>query len=182
MKKILSLSVLALFLISLVPIAIADEDQNDSEDSMEIKEETKIEDGRMETKTEIRTAEGDRIKIETKTRDGEEITKTEIRRRLDAGNKTAMTKEEIRSRFEDKREELKEKLRLQDPEKLRRLEALDNVAIDKIAGLNKDQIEKIAALSRAKQAELTGLNKVEIEERLKEIRIKQVILIQPMCQ
>ena len=57
---------------------------------------------------------------------------------------------------------------------MRRLEALDNVAIDKIAGLNKIQIEKIAALSRAKQAELAGLDKSKLEERLKEIKIRQV--------
>ena len=174
MKKVLSLFVLVFFLVSLVPIAIADEERDNSGTNVEVKEETKIDDDKTETRTEITTADGEKIRLITKVEDKDGITKAEVRSRLEAKNKTAMTKEEIRVRFEDRREELKEKLRIQDPEKLRRLEALNNVDIDKIAGLSKDEVEKLASLSRAKQAELAGMDKVKIEERLKEIRIKMV--------
>ncbi|MBI2134904.1 hypothetical protein HYU09_02860 [Candidatus Woesearchaeota archaeon] len=174
MKKILSLFVLALFLVSLVPIAIADENEDSSGTNMEVREETKIDDDKTETRTEIIAANGEKIRLRTEVEDKDGVTKAEVRSRLEARNATSITKEEIRARFEDRREELKEKLRIMDPEKLRRLEALDNVAIDKIAGLSKDEVEKLAALSRAKQAELAGLDKVRIEERLREIRIKTI--------
>ena len=161
MKKILSLFVLALFLISLVPIAVADEGDENSED-------------RMEVNTAAGDNAGNNIKLKTEVKDDEDGNEVEIRSRLETRNATAMTQEEIRVRFSDRREELEERLRIQDPEKLIRLEALSNVAIDNIAGLNKDQVEKIAALSRARQAELAVLNKTQLEERLREIRVRQV--------
>ena len=180
MKKIMSFFVMALLLMGIVPISIAEEGSNtdsnadiddgsSADGSMEIKEETRIDDDKAETRTEIKAADGTVIKIKTEIKDGRE--RTEIKARL-AGNGT--TKEEIKARFESRREELKERLEIKDPEKLRRLEALDNVDIDKIAALDRDQMEKMASLSRARQAELAGMDQKDMEERLMEIKVRQV--------
>src|SRR3989338_1854834 len=170
--KISSLLVLTLFLMSLVPFAIAEE--SGSQDRTEINGETKTESNTAETRTEIKIIDGEKIRFRTEIKDSDGPIKVNVRSRLDAKNGTATTKEELRARFQANREELKERLRILDPEKLRRLQALDKVAIDKIAGFNKSQVEKIAMLSRARQAQLTGMNKIEIQGKLKEIRIKQV--------
>ena len=103
MKKILSLFVLALLLISLVPIAVADEERNNSGTNVELKEETKIDDDKTETRTEMITADGEKIRLRTEVEDKDGVTKAEIRSRLQARNATSITKEEIRARFEDRR-------------------------------------------------------------------------------
>ncbi|MFH0868086.1 MAG: hypothetical protein V1831_02130, partial [Candidatus Woesearchaeota archaeon] len=146
MRKIMSLMILALFLISIMPASIAQDTTNVAPAKQRIRATTVAadEDNEDEPKPVLISAE------------------------------PTADKAAIRQRFEERRVANIEKLTNLDPEKTRRLQALSNVNLEKIAGLNKENIEKIATLSRAKQKELAGLDKEDIQKRLEQIRVRTV--------
>ena len=150
MKKIATIFILTVFLISLMPVVFAQDRATVSDRDSDDNDKT--------------------------------ITKTEIRRIAITADNAGVTKEEIKVRFGDRREALKERLSEIDPEKLRRIDALSKVSIRRIAGVDKDiienldadELEKFSNLDRARRDEFSKLNKEDLKKRLEKIKIRKV--------
>jgi hypothetical protein len=180
MRKIVSVLIVVSFLISLIPISLADDGIDHEHDKLDERrtdsipispENTRVLDSRqrdsnLETEKRVKINDG-RVEVKERTRTDEG--RVETRQRIDS------KRLEIKDRFEERRKLNIEKLRDMDPEKLRRIEALSSVSVERIAGivpeardrladLREKSLEKVANLDQVKLAKLGELKKDSLEK------------------
>ena len=184
MNKLISMFVLAIFLVSAVPFAFAQENASADERTVEptdttadggdISDEESV-DEREET--EIRIRDDGEIRIRERFRNATE--EIEIRIREDDGEirireRFRNATLERRERFEELRLEQIEKYKDLTREERKRFRELRADEIEKFKRFTQEELKKFAALGRARIKEFKDLDESEIKERLGKFRIKIV--------
>ncbi len=200
MKKISSLFVMAMMLLSIVPMTIADEenetdnsgsDDIEAEADVEVKGNTgqirmrdKIED-RKDNREDVRDEKEDLRDMSNRDRmaciqkcQQQNGTSCEARcKGLDKLENIADKKEDRWDKAQDwkeKRQNLMQRLSIKDPEKLWRLQALNDSMIKKIEKLDMQNKEKFLKLTRGMQDEFQNLTDAQIRAHLKNITFERI--------
>ena len=187
MKKTIALSLIAIFIISLMPLSFAEEGSNSGQGSVGVlvREEAKIRAREIneEHKQKLRILkEEHRAKIETLREDkvarltnlsSERLQKiAELdQRQID---KLARLNVKNLEKLSDLKKERLERISNLSEEKLQRLAELEKDKLERIADLNGTEIEKVAVLSRARLKEVAKLERDRIKIELKAYKIIRV--------
>lgn len=182
MKKTIALTIMAIFILSLVPLAVADTDvavnsdtSVDSETSTGTSDSSNVQ---VSSRTSVRASaeikENAKDRLE-KMRENNEKRLEKIAE-LDQKQRERLAKLEVKS-FE-KISQLKgdrlERLANLSSEKLQRIAELDQEKLEKISELNRSDIQKFSELNRARIKELAKMDFQTLKMELKGIKMLKV--------
>jgi len=182
MKKIIALAIMAIFILSLVPLAIADTEVAANSDTSVGSEtssgSSESSDARVSSRASVRASAEIRENAEDRIEKMRENNEKRLERiaGLDQKQRERLAKLEVKN-FE-KISQLKsgrlEKLAKLSDEKLERIADLDQEKLEKISELNQSDIQKFSELNRARLKELAKMDIQTLKMELKGIKMLRV--------
>ena len=191
MKKAIAISILTMFILSLVPSAFADEDgeiinvNSETDAGAEIQTSNSGSNSGSETniqdKTKVRIDVKDNIKKREDMREKKQIMERNLEklRKLQALDQRQIEKlSELKAKHIEKITQLKkerlEKLAKLNKEKIERLTELDEDDLERVTGLNETEISKLGSLNRARLHTLANMDENKIRSELMAFNIVKV--------
>ena len=181
MKKLITLAIIGVFILSLVPFAFAQKDSNKAEARAEVKAKSETRKQANIERLKI-LKEENRVKIEAL--DAEKIDKVSNLSQerlqkiaeLDKSQIERLSKLEINNLnkiSELKRERLERLSRLNE-KKLERLAELDKEKLEKISDLTEEELQKLSSQNRARFKKSQELDISKLKAELKSVKISKV--------
>ncbi|MBI1935117.1 hypothetical protein HYS31_01640 [Candidatus Woesearchaeota archaeon] len=164
MKKIISVAVMAIFILSLVPLAFADEISIQGDAVVRTSAETSV-----KSDNDLSAGAGARAEAKEMLKAKAEERKEAYKQRLEALKEAQKMKikalsAERQERFANLSSERLEKIAELDAKQIEKLSELNIRNVEKIAELKKERLEKLAGLREDKLERLSGLEKDKLEK------------------
>lgn len=185
MRKTIALTIIAIFIFSLMPSSFADEDKTETRAEIKFRTDTK------ENKTEVREKYKEKLQIlrEEHRAKVESLSKDEAERlsnlsgdrlqkiaELDKRQLERLAVLDVRNleKIAELKKERLERLAKLNEEKLKRLAELEKEELEKISDLNETEMEKFSTLSRGRLKTLAKLDEAGLKTKLKALKIAKV--------
>ena len=168
MKKTIALTILAIFVFSLIPFAFAENsDANTNSETTASAQTTSASNQGAGVKARVAAREELRVKNKERLQKIADLDKAQIERlsRLEVKN--------VDKIVQLKKDKLERLTKLSE-DKIQRLAELDKDKLDKVSDLSEDEINKVAALGRARLAEATKKDIENLRNELKNIKVMKV--------
>ena len=180
MKKTIALTLLSVFILSLVPLGFADNMEIGVDSRAEAKIHSEAQKGTFEDK--LKLLEEQRIKLKIANAEKSEAIANLSEKRLqkiaelDKNQIERLSKLKIRNleKITELKKERLERLSELNQDKIERLSELEKEDIDKVLDLNDTEVNKLASLNRARLKEMAKYDKAKLRVDLRNLRILKI--------